>query len=1193
MRMHPARGGRDCQIAGKHRQIRAAATFGDAAARFFATVWAVQGSKESERERMEAMDATRTKAWQKILLTLLGAVLVFGLSPLGGGYAFAAEGDDNGAAGGGAAPDVDYALTMGAQEDEPPAVATAEVDFTSQMGGEFLHAPQFGVEVASNEAETYGYTDSVDGVSVLDVLVKAHELVYGDDFTADTAQNYLEIGQYGSPNKQFGIGSNLFYGGFFLNHAMANDGTMYDDTHYNGTTVTTQAVIDGDLVEFFFYEDKEAYGDSYNWFVDTEGGVYSRGFIVNAGEDLNLTLMSFFAMESSMFKDAYEMVTSDVAMETSGVQLYMVDLATGATTPIEGAITDADGEVTLNFDEPGEYCITAYETEDAMFKQIMTLTKVEVADEIDVTVSVSKYGELVTGKDGKPVAEIPLTLIGKSSYTIDDALAAVHNQCYEGGAYEGYATAMTEWGLGVTKLWGDVSGNFAYQVDYGNVYVMGLDQAIEDGDAIDAYILQNWYPDTENYAVFDSPDYTVEAGNALTVSLSEWTYDESFNMVKSPLVGASVHVFGDSPEGAPVTDADGKAEITFDKAGTYIVTASKTKRVEGGNTTAITAPVCTVAVTGDIDVKVSVSKYGELVTGKDDKPVAEIPVTLSGKVTYTIDDALKAVHEQCYEGGAAAGYATAMTQWGLSVTKLWGDESGNFGYQLNQGRVNVGGPTQIVENGDTVDAYVLQGDYWTTGTENYAIFSYVASYPTVGQPLVVELSEFTYDDDFNMVKSPLEGAAVHVFGEPVDGAPVTNAEGKAELTFDTAGTYILTATKTRRVEGATLTAITAPVAIITVSPVADDTARKLLIYEADLLTGYVSSFVVSEDGSDVAADQRWINEFSAALLAGFSIAAKDLAANPTVSEKQVSDYKEILKQARTALDDSAHPGKVATAGAKEMLDLRADEFAQYLAGFAVSEDGTDVPTTQKWIDQDQKAMLDFHIAAVKQVAASENATTDVVAEAKKSLIDAKTVLDEVAKPGTKDVAAEIQAAIDAAVKALMESDVSNATISVAKVTYTGEALKPVVTVKLGGKSLTKDTDFTVSYANNVNAGTGIAIVKGKGSYIGSATQTFTIAKAENTLKITAKAKKITVKAGNSLAASKVFKVTKKNSTGKITYKKTSGNKKITVASNGKVTVKQGLKATTYTVKVKATQKATDNYKSKTINKITLKIKVTE
>lgn len=59
----------------------------------------------------------------------------------------------------------------------------------------------------------------------------------------------------------------------------------------------------------------------------------------------------------------------------------------------------------------------------------------------------------------------------------------------------------------------------------------------------------------------------------------------------------------------------------------------------------------------------------------------------------------------------------------------------------------------------------------------------------------------------------------------------------------------------------------------------------------------------------------------------------------------------------------------------------------------------------------------------------------------------------------------------------------------------GTEIKPAVTVKLGSAVLTKDTDYTVSYENNKNAGTAKVIVTGINDYSGTASATFTIKKA--------------------------------------------------------------------------------------------------
>ena len=67
-------------------------------------------------------------------------------------------------------------------------------------------------------------------------------------------------------------------------------------------------------------------------------------------------------------------------------------------------------------------------------------------------------------------------------------------------------------------------------------------------------------------------------------------------------------------------------------------------------------------------------------------------------------------------------------------------------------------------------------------------------------------------------------------------------------------------------------------------------------------------------------------------------------------------------------------------------------------------------------------------------------------------------------------------------------------------TYTGRELKPVVTVRdtVNGKTVTlkKDTDYTVTYSNNKNAGKATVTVTGKGNYTGKATMNYTITRVK-------------------------------------------------------------------------------------------------
>ena len=62
--------------------------------------------------------------------------------------------------------------------------------------------------------------------------------------------------------------------------------------------------------------------------------------------------------------------------------------------------------------------------------------------------------------------------------------------------------------------------------------------------------------------------------------------------------------------------------------------------------------------------------------------------------------------------------------------------------------------------------------------------------------------------------------------------------------------------------------------------------------------------------------------------------------------------------------------------------------------------------------------------------------------------------------------------------------------------YDGTAKTPAVTVKDGSTVLVENTDYTLAYENNVNAGTAKVIATGMGNYSGTKEATFTIAKAD-------------------------------------------------------------------------------------------------
>lgn len=92
--------------------------------------------------------------------------------------------------------------------------------------------------------------------------------------------------------------------------------------------------------------------------------------------------------------------------------------------------------------------------------------------------------------------------------------------------------------------------------------------------------------------------------------------------------------------------------------------------------------------------------------------------------------------------------------------------------------------------------------------------------------------------------------------------------------------------------------------------------------------------------------------------------------------------------------------------------------------------------------------------------------------------------------GIGNYSGDVTRAFDITKKALTQDMV---TIS-GTYTYTGEEIRPTVVVKDGEHLLTAD-DYTLTYENNINAGTATVKVTGKTNYDGEASKTFTIAAA--------------------------------------------------------------------------------------------------
>ena len=154
-------------------------------------------------------------------------------------------------------------------------------------------------------------------------------------------------------------------------------------------------------------------------------------------------------------------------------------------------------------------------------------------------------------------------------------------------------------------------------------------------------------------------------------------------------------------------------------------------------------------------------------------------------------------------------------------------------------------------------------------------------------------------------------------------------------------------------------------------------------------------------------------------------------------------------------------------------------------------------------------------------------------------------------------------------------------------TYNGSAQAQAPTVKVDGSTLAKGTHYTLSYANNKNAGTATVTITGKGNYSGSVSKTFTIAPKQVSPTFALSATSYTydgkakTPAVSKVAAAKVNLTTSSYSVAYAKGRTNAGTYKVTVTLKGNY---KGSASKTFTIKPRSLAKATvTGIKNKTFN----------
>ncbi len=459
-------------------------------------------------------------------------------------------------------------------DDKPVTPANTKVLVRAQDGGAWLHQPMVS-ELTGGEAEKYGYTDKVEGVSALDALVVSHELTFGDDFTPETAKDFLEVSSSGFITKLYG--TETYVCGFYVNAGYPNDGTKAPSgPGYNGTTVVNTKLNDGDTVDFFFYADDTAYSDYYTWIDVPETMV--------TGEAITVTVKGFFAVEGYRYKDAAELKAAARPLE--GVGLAWVD-ADGYIKPIKDVVTDEDGQATFTVGSEATGYLVAQSGDDvyALMNPSDYIRKVagKPVETLGLTIRSQADNAYLQSMDKE--LEVASNTAEKYGFTdkvegvsVLDALVAAHELVY--GDKFTPATAKqylaidpnTDW---ESKVFGRETGFHGFYInndfptnEAGAARPKVTDTKLLDGDVLDYFIGSDAENQNDYYTWLEVPA-TMTSGEDITVTVKgvKAMDPDATQANAQPLEGVGLAWLDMTtgtikPIDGVVTDENGKATFT-------------------------------------------------------------------------------------------------------------------------------------------------------------------------------------------------------------------------------------------------------------------------------------------------------------------------------------------------------------------------------------------------------------------------------------------------------------------------------------------------------------------------------------------------------------------------------------------------------------------------------------------------------
>ena len=533
---------------------------------------------------------------------------------------------------------------------------------------------------------------------------------------------------------------------------------------------------------------------------------------------LLVIVMLIGMVPTGVFADAASPENSVSAMEAedSAVETEAPEEETEAPTEEE---TEAPTEEPT---EPSEETEATDQTE-AADEEATEETVEEIEDlqadagTVDVLFTVSVEGVLGKTDDGRAAVELPVTVKDADTdgiLTFHDALVALH----EAYCVDGYTLQQ---GGTVAKLWGVETNatSFFKNREELTKMVNFKTSTVADNDQLYAVVVTDKTDRADCFTWFDKTEVTVKAGESFKLTLT----GKSDDYAKSGAVSIPVGTWEDGAFTAlknAKTDIDGNVTLSFDKAGTYLVTAKGVLPglrydydldYEDDIDCPTIAPYCVVTVgeaakPGPADsatVYFTLNYEGVLGKTSDDEILVDKPVTvkdLDGDGQLTVDEALIAAHE-AYCPAGADGYK----QSGGQVKKFWNrtdaanplNETNNY-FIVNNVPINSGVPSVTIKDGDYLYASAnADSKYWS---DYFTYFDRRTAEVEAYQDLTLNLKGIpsmvadVTEDSFapRNISDISLGLWKDGTFETFDNAK-TDSNGNVTLSFDKAGTYYVTA----------------------------------------------------------------------------------------------------------------------------------------------------------------------------------------------------------------------------------------------------------------------------------------------------------------------------------------------------------------------------------------------------------------